>query len=258
MISEILDSFAKEGPLSTFRTTSAALQDRLRKAPRLKRLLVLLSNWVLWRISHTLDIRFDRKYGTDTRGFVPLQGLTIDSGNVNEGIWYEPMSVKIFREIMSHLDVDFSRFDFIDFGSGKGRVLLLASDYGFRRVIGVEFAQELHRTAANNAAIYQRYNRKASPIETVCIDATLFPIPEVPLIAFFYSPFKGRVMERVLENISGSFEQNRRKIILVFYGKNSESIELLKGTDFSWEELDLRPDWSRCQQYRTFVFTSAA
>jgi hypothetical protein len=41
-------------------------------------------------------------------------------------------------------------FTVIDFGSGKGRALIVASECPFRRIIGVEFALELHRDAQQN------------------------------------------------------------------------------------------------------------
>jgi hypothetical protein len=41
----------------------------------------------------------------------------------------------------------FSDFTFIDIGSGKGRVLLMASDYAFRRILGVELLPALHHIA---------------------------------------------------------------------------------------------------------------
>ena len=37
---------------------------------------------------------------------------------------------------MASLEIDFSQFTFIDIGSGKGRALLLAAEYPFRRVVG--------------------------------------------------------------------------------------------------------------------------
>lgn len=242
--------------MSGLRAVCASLQDRLLGAPYLRRLLVASTNWILWKISYALDIRFDKEHGTDTSGFIPLDRLTIESAGIGEAIWYEPMSVKTFNQIMGRLKIDFARFDFLDFGSGKGRVLLLASEYGFRRIIGVEFARELHDLAARNTAVYERYHGKACTIETVHMDATRFPIPDVPMVIFFYSPFKGKVMEQVLGNISDSFRKNPREIILIFHGRNPQSIELFKATQFSWEELQLHPDWSRAQQYRTFVFTS--
>jgi len=45
---------------------------------------------------------------------------------------------------------DFHDFIFIDLGSGKGRTLLMASDYPFRRIVGVELLLALHQIAQEN------------------------------------------------------------------------------------------------------------
>jgi len=60
----------------------------------------------------------------------------------------------LFRQIMQALPVDFSQFTFVDLGCGKGRVLLMASDYPFQGIIGVEFMPELVSAAQKNIASY--------------------------------------------------------------------------------------------------------
>ena len=203
-----------------------------------------------------LDGGFDREWGTETSGMVTLDKLAIDSSNVQEGIWYEPMSAKVLRRMMGRLDIDFGRFQFVDFGSGKGRVLMLAADFGFKKVIGVEFAPELHARAEKNIEIWQRRRQKLGDVELWCTDATEPPIPGDPLVAFFYSPFTGKVMEKVLQNLSSSWRNDPRPMVLMFYGENTYTIELLRATGFQAEELRLRPDWSRFRHYRGFFFRS--
>jgi hypothetical protein len=55
---------------------------------------------------------------------------------------------------------DVSGYTFIDMGSGKGRMLLLAAEPPFRRIIGVEFASDLDALARSNVKTYR--NPKAS------------------------------------------------------------------------------------------------
>ena len=58
---------------------------------------------------------------------------------------YQPTDAALFQEMMASLPIDFSEFTFMDLGSGKGRTLLMASEYPFRRIVGVEILPELHR-----------------------------------------------------------------------------------------------------------------
>ena len=71
---------------------------------------------------------------------------------------YQPTEPALFREMMktmSSLEIDFQDLTFIDVGSGKGRVLLMAAEYPFRRVLGVELLPALHRVAQANIRAYK-------------------------------------------------------------------------------------------------------
>jgi hypothetical protein len=63
-------------------------------------------------------------------------------------------------------------------------------------------------------------------------------------------------MQKVLNNISLSFNENPRKIILIFYGNNKETIELMKQLSFECKEIKLRPDRFLFTQYPAFLFIS--
>src|SRR5215470_7346670 len=73
---------------------------------------------------------------------------------------YQPTEPALFYEMLAQLDVNFSDYTFIDIGSGKGRTLLMASDYPFRRILGVELLPELDRTARENIAKYKSDKQK--------------------------------------------------------------------------------------------------
>ena len=53
-------------------------------------------------------------------------------------------------------------FTFIDLGSGKGRTLLMASDYPFRRIIGLELLEELRRSRFTTLSAIAVIGRNAS------------------------------------------------------------------------------------------------
>ena len=48
------------------------------------------------------------------------------------------------------MNIEHDRFTFVDFGAGKGRVLMMACEYPFKQVIGVELSRKLHATASRN------------------------------------------------------------------------------------------------------------
>ena len=99
---------------------------------------------------------FDERFGVETSGLI----YELPSGHQhdlhNNGYFAVAPSVfhSIMRAMVERLHLDFQRFGFVDLGSGKGRALLLASDYPFREVIGVELSPKLDRIARDNIARY--------------------------------------------------------------------------------------------------------
>ena len=256
MAARLLDALWRHGPLGTAKRVNTAMSRHFCKIPGCQRLFTSIDSW-LQSIHDHLDGRFDRRFGTDTSGHIQLEHLTIEKGSIREGIWYEPMSQKIFMQIMDNISIDYGQFDFIDFGSGKGRVLLLASTYGFRNVVGVEFSKELHEIARKNLALWRQNTGNGAFIRSIHIDASEYQIPDASLVIFLFSPFTGNTMARVVENIKTAFRINQKKIIIIFYGTNQETIDFLKKTNFKWEELTIRADWSKFNKYRVFIFTAS-
>jgi hypothetical protein len=177
----------------------------------------LIRKFLSHRLNQHLDQRFDGKFNVDTIGFVHKTEVTIHSDNAPFGANYAPTPVRLFRRMMLVLPRELSDFTFIDFGSGKGRTLLLASNYNFKKVIGVEYAEELHAAALKNIAVYQNKSEKRLYIESVLADAVTFPIPNEKCVFFFYNPFKEYVMSRVLINIENSYLANPRKMYFIYY-----------------------------------------
>jgi predicted RNA methylase len=84
-----------------------------------------------------------------------------------------PSLVSMLRLTMRQLPRDLSDFVFIDVGSGKGRVLLAAAQYKFKRVLGVELTQELHEHAQRNIVAF-RGPRQTDAVHSVLSDARDF------------------------------------------------------------------------------------
>ena len=57
---------------------------------------------------------------------------------------------KVFFELESLLQKEIRRDVFLDYGSGKGAVLIHAKSLGFRKIYGIEFAKELHDISVKN------------------------------------------------------------------------------------------------------------
>lgn len=159
---------------------------------------------------------FDAKYGTDTWGRVEAGELNVDSEFYDLATRYEASWSSSFHRAMSSLDLRFPECTFIDLGSGKGRTLLMASDYPFKRIVGVEFSVALCDIARRNIEIYRGEAQKTDAFDVVCDDATRYQLPDGPLLIYMYHPFGDPVMRRVIDNIEHSGRENPRPIHVVY------------------------------------------
>src|SRR5689334_20151383 len=107
---------------------------------------------------------------------------------------YGPSNPRLVRGVLDGLQVDYAQFPFIDYGSGKGRVLIVAAGFPFKEVIGVEFSRELHETALKNIARIRRDMIRCGEVTSLHCDAASFQPPGSNLVCYFYNPFGPPVM----------------------------------------------------------------
>lgn len=132
----------------------------------------------------------------ESRGFDAAHGIStswFDLGN------YEPTPPSVIRDVLDALPTEGRTF--VDLGSGKGRVVLLASERLFLQVIGVEYKRTLHWRAKRNVAAWR--GPRAAPIRLVCADAADWDPPEGPLTLFLYNPFSELVLRAALARVRG-------------------------------------------------------
>ena len=163
-----------------------------------------------------VDRRREAPFGVNTGGAVELTDLAIKSENRSLGFAYVPSPGLLVATLVSSLSEDLSRFAFVDYGSGKGRALLVAAHYPFAQVVGAEFSPELHAMAEANIAGYLRAERPARSVRSVCADAATFDLPEQDLVLYFNNPFAGPVFDQVLKNIQAAHERSGRKVYVLY------------------------------------------
>jgi hypothetical protein len=181
-----------------------------------------------------LDRAFDAEHGIETATWVRVPELDTSSENRRHAVRYQPSSIEEFGLLMGKLDVDHAEFTFVDYGSGKGRVLLLAAAYPFKRILGVEFARSLDVVARENVATL---GADAERIETFVMDATEFEPPAGPVVLYFFHPFAPPVLGRVLERVRASLERDPRPAYLVLTGP-PEFAETVEANGFQRVDVD--------------------
>jgi len=139
---------------------------------------------------------------------------------------YQPTDPSAFREMMAALPIDFREFTFSDIGSGKGRTLLMASEYPFRKIVGVELIAELHRAAEENIAAYQAQMPAArgAAIESVRMDAREFVFPPTPLVVYLFNPLAEAGLRKVVRSLEESWRKSPRPVWIVYHNPALHSV----------------------------------
>jgi hypothetical protein len=159
---------------------------------------------------------FDLTHNVETSQRIHQSDLRIDSPNWTYGTGYWPSPEEIVRETLAALPIQHKDFTFVDLGSGKGRVLLMASDYPFERIIGVEYAPELHDAAVRNLQSYSSESQLCRALEARRGDISQFVFPETPMVVFLYNPATEPVMRQVADNLFASLERQAREVHVIY------------------------------------------
>jgi len=157
---------------------------------------------------------FDDKYGTDTTGIIGVGSLDIPEDQMEHSMHYGPIGEDEFMETVNSFSLRHEELSFIDIGSGKGRALLLASFFPFRKIIGVEISEMLHDAAVRNIKIFKDKRQKCTDLVAICEDGSTFEIPNEPLLIFLCNPFDDHVMHLVVSHIEDSLKTHPRKIYI--------------------------------------------
>lgn len=159
---------------------------------------------------------FDMAHGTDTSGLI--RGEDLPTGHPS-GLWstaYYGISPTLLLHLLNTLDIEHQRFTFLDLGSGKGRALLLASRFPFRRILGIELSPQLSTIAAANIANFSAPWQQCRNIEAHTGDATTIDYPGGPIVLYLYNPFLVPVLKRCLRNLVRTLANEPREIHLIY------------------------------------------
>jgi hypothetical protein len=210
LMSKIVRSIASRGTTRTLKLCTIALCDRIRPgAPSSRRAAI--------SAARERDLDFDRKWGIETAGIDYPERSDVRSRNWIHGARYQAIDPDAFVQVLDSLSIQYERFVFIDFGSGKGRAILLAAGFPFKRVIGIEYAARLHRIARLNCLRYPNDAKKSESVEIIQGDAAEFQLPQEPLVLFLYNPFGRPVMKKVVSNVADSFQRKPRRMVVIYF-----------------------------------------
>ena len=205
--------------------TGSWLWQRIRR----ERLKQDYRDFLVWLHESVLDVGAESLFFAPTKGYLPLDSLTIESGNRAFGHDYRPSPRFVFEWAISAIPEDLGKFSFVDYGAGKGRVMLLASQHEFKTIGGMEFAAELHDAATMNIQQFPRSRMTCRNVECTLADAAYVGLPEDETIYYFYNPFSREVLAAVLEIITASYHERPRRLYVVLVDSSDGDLVMQTG-----------------------------
>lgn len=201
----------------------APLFGNLTASSALKRFLNLVQGYGLMKTLLTCGAMiddqhlriFDRRYGVRTSGHIELSETSFDSSKLRHATSYGPVNGWAFRRLLKRLS--FSKtLRFADLGCGLGRACILAAEYGFNKITGVELASELCVVARQNLLSCSLAPTNKSSIQIVQGDVLEYCGITEDDVFFVYRAFSLEFFQAVCEKLVQTAAHQGRLLTLIY------------------------------------------
>ncbi len=181
---------------------------------------------------------FDLRHRTDTcRKFIEADTRVMTGPNAVYGSQYAPVDAEALRKAIRSLRIRYSDYTLVDLGSGKGKAVMVAANFPFQSVVGIEYSRLLNRVARANLENPNRPFTRSRSVHIVHADAVHFPPPEGPLVVLLCDPFRGPVLRDMLQHLKSDIEENPRPLKLIYM--NPEEPDLISSALGFWPSMQL-------------------
>ena len=120
----------------------------------------------------------------------------------------------------------FSKDDhLVDFGCGKGRVLVMAAYYGCPQITGYEINKDIFDVLIENIKIYKNKFNAKNIFNPINIDATYANIDITTNKFFFFNPFHLKLIIKTVNKILSSLNEKMRPIEIIFYYPENSTLK---------------------------------
>ncbi|MFN6037325.1 MAG: methyltransferase domain-containing protein [Bacteroidota bacterium] len=160
--------------------------------------------------------KWERKLGISTLGIEALpEEVSNDLFKQQQFHHYQGASYYILFETFKNLPEQVKTGHFIDYGCGKGRVMVVAAISGFKKISGLDIDERLLIQARKNISV-SRSKFQSTEFEALFADATQYEIPADANVLFFFNPFGEDLMRLVAKKVIESLKSYSRKILIVY------------------------------------------
>jgi SAM-dependent methyltransferase len=158
----------------------------------------------------------DLAYGIDTAKS-PADKVKSGSSADAYNVGYGPSGISIARKAIEAVpELDWATF--VDFGCGKGRILALATEYPFAKVVGLELSPSLCAEARAVAAAVAARHPQRTPIEIVEGDGLAYALPSGRIVMYLYHPAYQGLLQRLAKSlVQHQTADPANKVFIIYY-----------------------------------------
>tara|TARA_Y100000768_G_scaffold385972_1_gene373294 strand:+ start:193 stop:837 length:645 start_codon:yes stop_codon:yes gene_type:complete len=127
--------------------------------------------------------------------------------------YYAPIYNSVIKESFSSIS-DHKKLIFIDVGCGKGKAVLLALDFNFKKIIGVEINKNLSKICNENIKNY-KFSKNKKNISIINKNALDYKVTDENVF-FFFDPFSENILNIFLKKIISSIKKRKRVIYIIY------------------------------------------
>ena len=191
---------------------------------------------------------FDQIHGVETSGLIPSKHLKTGHENDAHVTAYYGVAPSILSTLIdlwqrTNAPHPIDKYTFLDIGAGKARAMMVASEFPFREIIGIELNPSLAGIASRNldhwiaSHVTDTTSPRLAPIHLYEQDALTFDLPRTPTLAFLFHPFEAPILKLLLRRIESRFAKRP--------GSPSVPFDLLYVNSECRDVLDTHPAFTR-------------
>ncbi len=168
--------------------------------------------YVPWERTHP----FDREYNVETSGFVPVERIHQDSklqALINPYAASQPSIVRAAFTSLGNVE----EYNFVDLGCGKGRATLVATEFPFAQIVGVELSSDLAKVARRNAAIVAKRFFARTQVTIHTGNMLEYEPAKGKLVVFFYHSLRRPLLLELLKKLEALLASGHNSHMFVVY-----------------------------------------
>lgn len=164
-----------------------------------------------------INQEFDARHGTDTAEEIRLDDTGVSAEDASHGqTIYRPVWESEFHAALAILKISFEGFTFVDIGSGKGKMLMLAAEYPFARIVGVEYSPGLNAIAQRNLAIFHSATQRCSALEAILGNALEWDLPKGAVVCLVFNALDAETMRAFVKHVEGDLFSRAEPAYLIY------------------------------------------